>query len=97
LIRASVMLGAIAAQVTDAVRLGALQTYGAEMGLAFQIQDDILDVAGDAAALGKATGADAARRLAADHRDRAIASLEPLGAAAAPLEALARFVVDRQH
>jgi geranylgeranyl diphosphate synthase type II len=112
LIRASVLMGAIAARVSDPAQLEALHTYGGEMGLAFQIQDDILDVEGDAAALGKATGADAARdkptypsllglaesrQRANWHRDRAIAALSPLGPATASLAALARFVVDRTY
>ena len=61
LIRAAVRLGALAAADEDDPRVAALDTYAAAIGLAFQIQDDILDVAGDAATLGKATGADAAR------------------------------------
>jgi geranylgeranyl diphosphate synthase, type II len=88
----------------------ALQRYGDEIGLAFQIQDDILDVTGDTALLGKRSGADAARgkpnypslygleqaeRLAIAHRDKALAALADLGSAAQPLEALAHYVVDR--
>jgi geranylgeranyl pyrophosphate synthase len=112
LIRASVQLGALAAgDVGDAVR-DALSQYGAEMGLAFQIQDDILDVTGETTVLGKHTGADAAhgkpnypsvfgleraRDLALEHRDRALAALTGLGTAATALRALAHYVVDRVH
>jgi geranylgeranyl pyrophosphate synthase len=110
LIRASVQLGALAAgDVSDAVRK-ALGQYGDEIGLAFQIQDDILDVTGETTVLGKHTGADAARgkpnypsvfglerarRLALEHRDRALAALTGMGTATAPLRALAHYVVDR--
>jgi geranylgeranyl diphosphate synthase, type II len=59
LIRAAATCGAIVAGGSDAVVEG-LDEYAAELGLAFQIVDDILDVEGDAAALGKTAGKDAA-------------------------------------
>ena len=110
LIRASVELGALAAPTIDGATLTALRQYGGEIGLAFQIQDDILDVTGETVVLGKRAGADAARskpnypsvfglararQLAMLHRDRALAALPGLGSATAPLAELAHFVVDR--
>ncbi|MCY0869311.1 MAG: polyprenyl synthetase family protein, partial [Firmicutes bacterium] len=59
LLTASVVIGAHAAELS-ADKLAHLRAYGDCIGLAFQIVDDILDVAGDAAVLGKATGGDVA-------------------------------------
>lgn len=110
LIRASVELGALAAPGAVEADREALRRYGEEIGVAFQIQDDILDVTGDTAVLGKRAGADAAhgkpnypsifglaqaRRLALQHRDQALAALAGLGPASHSLRALAHYVVDR--
>ncbi len=110
LIQASVMLGASAAGISNATQRAALAEFGAEIGLAFQIQDDILDVEGTTTALGKRAGADAdrvkptypsvlgleaARAAALERRDRALAALQPLGARFAPLGEFAEFLVAR--
>ena len=110
LIQGSVLLGAVAAGVTAGAEFTALERFGAHIGLAFQIQDDILDVAGNARLLGKRTGADAARRKptypsvagldgararALQLRDRALADLAPIAARATALADLAHYVVSR--
>ncbi len=111
LIRASVALGALSAGCADAAQLAALDEFGAEIGLAFQIQDDILDVEGSTAMLGKRAGADAdrvkptypsilgmeqARARARVHRDRAIAALAPWRERLEPLCHFADFLVARR-
>jgi geranylgeranyl pyrophosphate synthase len=110
LIQASVLLGAITAGIAHAAQRTALEEFGAEIGLAFQIQDDILDVEGTTSALGKRAGADAdrvkptypsvlglaaARVQALRRRDRALAALAPMGPDFAPLGEFADFLVAR--
>jgi geranylgeranyl pyrophosphate synthase len=112
LIRASVLLGALHAGVDRGPRWDALSRYGAEIGLAFQIQDDILDVTGTTAEIGKQAGADAAlgkptypallgleaaRQLATDACERAMLAASAIGPGSATLVALARHMVERRH
>ncbi len=61
LIEASVTLGALASTGAQKDELKSLQAYAQAIGLAFQVQDDILDVESDTATLGKRQGADIAR------------------------------------
>jgi farnesyl diphosphate synthase/geranylgeranyl diphosphate synthase type II len=112
LIEASVMLGAIASPDNNRIKRDALKKFATAIGLAFQIQDDILDVEGTVASLGKTPGADAAkqkptypsitsldfaRTRARELRDEAVQLLAPLGEHAKPLADLAHFVVSRAH
>ena len=112
LIRASVLMAVACAVNLDASIRQALDHYGTDIGLAFQIQDDLLDVEGDVQLLGKATGADqandkptypsvvgvaASRRRVQELHARAHESLRVLGPAAAPLAALSDWLVLRQH
>jgi len=91
MIRASVMAGGVMAGA-DEPRLVALDQYGTEMGLAFQIVDDILDVEGEAGTLGKTAGKDAA---AGKPTYPAFFGLDESRAMAAACLARAREALDR--
>lgn len=107
----SLRLGALTAGANEEQRT-ALEGYGRRLGLAFQIMDDLLDVQGDEAVLGKRVRKDAdrgkmtfpallgieesqcqAERLIAE----ACSALTPFGSSADGLEALARYVIERDR
>jgi geranylgeranyl pyrophosphate synthase len=110
LIRASASAGAIMGGGDEAA-IAAVDRYAAHLGLAFQIVDDILDVEGEAAELGKTAGKDAAeakptypalfglersRALAAESAAAAHAALDDAALEAALLHAIADWVVTRR-
>ena len=110
LIRTSIRVGARLSGAT-AAQLQALSVAGADLGLAFQIVDDILDVTGTTEQLGKTAGKDQAQQKAtypAIHGldasrarakvlvDEALGALAPLGPPADPLRALAQFILERK-
>ncbi|MHC4399890.1 MAG: polyprenyl synthetase family protein [Planctomycetota bacterium] len=111
MILASLRLGATVAGA-DTEQTAALDAYGTRLGLAFQIVDDLLDVGGDPAEVGKRVGKDADRgkltfpgllgvkeswRRAEQLVAEACDALRPLGARGARLEALARYVLERSR
>lgn len=110
LIQVSLRCGAMAAGATVA-QVDALADYGRHLGLAFQITDDILDVVGAEAVIGKPVGSDESRdkstypallgleesrRLAGEAVASALAALAVFGEEAENLRNLARFVADRE-
>ncbi|OXY80807.1 (2E,6E)-farnesyl diphosphate synthase [Oceanimonas doudoroffii] len=112
LIRAAVRMGALCSPAMQETELAALSRYAEAIGLAFQVQDDILDITADTATLGKTQGKDlaqqkstypallgldGARALAASlHRD-ALAALAGLPGNTETLEAFAHYIVQREY
>ncbi len=110
LIRASVLLAAYAAEGVSAEQLRQLDRFAKCVGLAFQVQDDILDVESDTQTLGKTRGADAAagkptypsiigmaaaKAKLQDLHDEAVSALAGFGESADLLREIAEFTVKR--
>ena len=109
LLTASVLSGAMLAGA-DTTQTDAMRAYGNHIGLAFQIADDILDVTGDEALIGKPVGSDEERDKATypklfgleeSHRrahaevDAALQTLSAFDDRAEPLRAIARYIIER--
>ena len=112
LIEASILMGALATHQADPEQLAALKEFAQAIGLAFQIQDDILDVESSTEQLGKQQGSDSsngkstytsilgvemARSQATDLYQHSMACLEPFGERAGSLRSIASFIVNRAY
>ena len=111
MLEVSLQLGGVIAHA-NADQLSSLQRYGRNLGLAFQVVDDLLDFAGDEAQLGKRTQKDAGRgkltyplllgvevskQRAADLVAEAISAVSIFGERSGPLSTLAQFVLERKR
>lgn len=111
LIEAAVELGAIAANANESQRQ-LLATFAKNVGLAFQVHDDILDIIGDTETLGKPQGSDQAankstypallglaqaQNKAAALIDQAITALDALSVDSQQLKEFAQFIIDRKQ
>ncbi len=112
LIVASVRIGALTSPDLKQEQLNALTDYAHTLGLAFQVQDDLLDIEGDTTIIGKPQGSDQARdkptypslmgieqarHYLAELLETALSSLQPFGHEADTLRAMADYVVARTH
>ena len=112
LIRASVLMAALSGQGLATDKLQTLAQFGEHIGLAFQIQDDILDEEGETGVMGKTAGADSARAKpnypgtvgietakvrARDLCDRGLEVIDWLPQSAEGLRELARYIVQRDR
>ncbi len=112
LIHAAVLMGALAAERLEKAQRQALHHFAHDIGLAFQIQDDILDETGDTERLGKQAGADraldkptypaiigldASRAEVDELHRRALDALSGFGPEADLLRAVADWIVQREH
>jgi geranylgeranyl diphosphate synthase type II len=108
---ASTVLGGLCANASDKALAG-LRTYGARLGFAFQVWDDVLDVIDTTGKGGKGVGRDerhdkatyvrrygldGAKKRARDAAEEAVAALKPLGRRTGVLSALARYSVERDR
>jgi len=111
MIEVSVFSGATIAGASPS-QLECLNTYARHIGLAFQVADDILNVKGDPARLGKATGTDqlrgkntypslmglaASEAFATELVNQSLRALEPFDSRADPLRAIANYVIERKR
>lgn len=111
LILASVLSGAILGSAKSK-EIKALSSYGKNLGFAFQIVDDLLDILGDEKKLGKKTfsdikkqkltypsllGIEKTKELAEKYTEKAVSALKIFGERAQPLKAIAEFVLHRVH
>jgi geranylgeranyl diphosphate synthase type II len=111
MILVSIRLGAILGGAKEQT-LRAFTHYGERVGLAFQIADDILNVEGKSALLGKKTGGDLAKgkvtypsllgldeskKRAKELIELAVDALGPFGSEADPLKEIARFIISREY
>ncbi len=111
LILSSVRIGALLGEA-GASELKSLDQYGESVGVAFQIADDLLDVEGDAATLGKAAqkdnnhlkntypallGIDGAKRMAKEKLEAALDAVSGLGEKADRLRGIARYIIERRN
>jgi geranylgeranyl pyrophosphate synthase len=112
LIHAAIVAPSLLVEALQPGRAAALDAFARNIGIAFQIRDDILDIEGATQVIGKRAGADierekatwpgllgvdAARRRAGELLGGAIERLDDFGADADPLRWMARFITERNH